>query len=139
MVKRVGKNKYTMPTILLRTAIPDYPNNGQEICHLFSANYLLSRANGVVNYKMPQNGVDSINFLFNVIHRFNLQRTNGPIQPGDLIIIGNRNMNANANTAIANVTHSMIAIDNNIWFGCNNTNTFGLYFATHYIYNIIQI
>lgn len=113
-----------MPTFLLRSEIPDYPNNDQEICHLFSANYLFqSRANGHPNYIMPQNGIDSINFLFNAIHKLKLQRNNGPIQPGNLIIIGTRN-NVNPHTAIANVTHSMIAINSNIWFGCNNLNTF---------------
>lgn len=115
-----------MPINLLGTIVPDYPNNDQEICHMFSANYLLHRVGqGITPYVTLPAGTDTIQFLFNVIQRLNLQRNNAQIQAGDLIIIGN---GRTANGAIVRVVHSMIAISPQIWFGCNNLNTFGLYF-----------
>lgn len=118
-----------MPTLLLGTLVPDYPNAGQEMCHCFTCNFLLQQhAQGVVNYVMPN--ADSLQFLYNTLHRLGMQRNNGQIAPGNLIIIGN---GRTATGGVGLVTHSMIAINQHVWFGCNNLNTFGVDFNNRQI------
>lgn len=123
-MKSRTKLNNNMPTNLLGTIVPDYHGHVQEVCHWFTANYLLCRAGLAVNYQI-NNTYGPLNFLYNTIHQLNLNRVvAGPIQPGDLIIIGN----GPAGGALAHVTHSMIAISPTIWFGCNNLLSFGALF-----------
>ncbi len=114
-----------MSTLLLGTLVPDYPGSDQEICHLFSVNFIIQKnAGNIVKYAEPNNGTDSITFLKNAIQQFNLQvqPVGGIIKPGDLIVIGN----GRSSGRVACITHSMIAIDQNNWFGVNNMGTFGI-------------
>lgn len=113
-----------MPTNLLNVIVPDFPNNGPEICHQFSGNFLHHIHNPGLEYMLGQNALD---FLFNSIHQLDMNRQNigSQILPGDLIIIG---IGRNQVNAIVQITHSMIAITPTIWFGCNNFATFGALF-----------
>lgn len=116
-----------MPTILNGITIPDYPEIGQEICHLFTGNYLyrLHGQHAGEPYKDVQ--TDSIEFLKNMIHLSRVSNIpiGNIIMQGDLIIIGNGRNNLGE---IVNITHSMIAISPTTWFGCNNIGTFGNFF-----------
>lgn len=116
-----------MPMVLNGITIPDYPKIGQEMCHLFTSNYLyrLHGQHAGEPYKDVQ--TDSIDFLKNMIHSSGVSNIaiGNTIMQGDLIIIGNGRNNLGE---IVYITHSMIAISPTTWFGCNNIGTFGDFF-----------
>lgn len=112
-----------MPLTLLGVQVPDYPNANQEICHQFTVNYLICRnqPRRLVYANLPPN-TNALQMLVQEIQRQNLapQAIGNPINPGDLILIGNRDANGMLRPA-----HSMIAITQALWFGVNNLGTFG--------------
>ena len=108
-----------MPTSLLGVTVPDYPNTDQEACHLFTGNWIIHRINPNVGYRLLHRE-PSYQFIIRILqeHNFTLQ-VGGQIQPGDIILIDHINNY---------IGHSMVAINNNVWFGVNNLGTFGLLF-----------
>lgn len=117
-----------MPVLLNGVNIPDFPHNVQETCHSFTGNYLYQR---YVQRGAPYQIIrtDSIEFLKNKIQLSHIrsQPIGSPIMQGDLIIIGS---GRTPTGEIAIITHSMIAISQTVWFGCNNVGTFGTVYNT---------
>lgn len=114
-----------MPVNLLGIEVPDYPGQEPENSHDFTSNFLNQRINAGDPYLMRP--VDIPNNVALLLDRMNqaglqLRQMGTPIMAGDLILIGiNRGGN---NNTIQFITHSMIAISPEIWFGVNNIGTF---------------
>ena len=110
-----------MPTNILNTIVPDYPirNGNPEVCHVFTGNFIIRRNNADApgNYVMPNHG-DSHEFILNLLAN-NHYHQHEQINPGDIILMYENGV----------LTHSMVAVNEHIWFGVNNIQTFGPWFV----------
>ncbi len=108
-----------MPTSLLGVTVPDYPNTDQEACHLFTGNWIIHRINPNAGYRLLHNE-SSHQFIARILQTYNYTlQVGGQIQPRDIILINHTDYT---------IGHSMVAINNNVWYGVNNFGTFGLIF-----------
>lgn len=110
-------------TILLGVEIPEYPNDGQEICHCFTGNFITHSQYFHLQYDLVQVGTNTPMFISNIIqnYHYRLIANNNQINSGDIILIYNRNV----------LVHSMVAVNQDIWFGVNNLTTFGTAYVEH--------
>lgn len=109
-----------MLTNLLGVNVPDYPYEGQEICHLFTGNWVIHHDQQGNRYRLLHENENSYDFIIEVLEHYGKNMQDDElILPGDIILIDHHNHY---------IGHSMVAINEHVWFGVNNSTTFGKIF-----------